>query len=44
MDLTDNDIKQDNREAIKVHPVKKNLFKLLNWLSKRQKGQTFCKS
>jgi len=44
MDLTNKNISQDNREEIKVHPVKKPFLKLLNWLSKGQKGQTICKS
>ncbi len=44
MDLTDKNINQDNREAIKVNPVKKNIFKFLNWISKGQKGQTLCKA
>jgi len=44
MDLTGKDINKDNRKAIKIYPVKKNLLKFLNWLSKGQKGQTICKS
>jgi len=44
MDLKNNNIKQDNREAAKVHPVKDRLLKFLKWLSKGQKGNTVCKS
>jgi hypothetical protein len=44
MDLTNKNNTQGNREAIKVHPVKKNILKFLNWLSKGQKEETICKS
>ena len=44
MDLKNKNINQDNREAIKIHPVKKNILRFLNWLSKGQKGETICKS
>jgi hypothetical protein len=44
MDLTNKDIKKENLEAAKVHPVKNRLLKFLKWLSKGQKGKILCKS
>jgi len=44
MDLKNNYINQNNREAAKMHPVKNYLLKFLKWLSKGQKGKTVCKS